>query len=327
MQDNQQNIQRYEEDEIDLRELFKTLWDNKIKIVLITTIITIAAIVYALTATKIYEAIAIVKIGEYKLNANANANGNGDGIVVTANASELVKELQVLYIDLLKNEKDMDAKVDKIDLVKSQKNLFEITVLGKSNESAIAELKKVVEYTQAKHKKILDDVKDIRESQIKQSEGRLTLLKTRTLPVLKDKISRYYSNIEIYETNFKDVQANLKKIRNSNPTLATMQINEQKYLADMLIKLRDSVERFESQRDNIEMLQIAKLEEDLNTLKSLMKPYNYRNTEVIGKIMTNDYAIKPKKRLIVVVAFVTGLILSIFLVFFLEFIRGFREEK
>jgi len=43
--------------------------------------------------------------------------------------------------------------------------------------------------------------------------------------------------------------------------------------------------------------------------------------------MTNDYEIKPKKMLIVVVAFVSGLILSIFLIFFMEFIKGMRKEE
>jgi uncharacterized protein involved in exopolysaccharide biosynthesis len=57
-----------------------------------------------------------------------------------------------------------------------------------------------------------------------------------------------------------------------------------------------------------------------------MEPYNYKNTETVGNIMTNDYPIKPKKTLIVVVAFVTGIILSIFLVFFLEFIRNEKEH-
>ena len=94
----------------------------------------------------------------------------------------------------------------------------------------------------------------------------------------------------------------------------------------MLITLRDSLEEFENKKDTIEMVEITKLEEELNTLKSLMKPYNYKNTEVIGNIILNDYAVKPKKTLIVIVAFVTGLILSVFLVFFLEFIRGIRKE-
>jgi uncharacterized protein involved in exopolysaccharide biosynthesis len=48
---------------------------------------------------------------------------------------------------------------------------------------------------------------------------------------------------------------------------------------------------------------------------------------VVGEYIAKDYPIKPKKRLIVTVAFVTGFILSIFLVFFIEFIKGFKEEE
>ena len=51
-------------------------------------------------------------------------------------------------------------------------------------------------------------------------------------------------------------------------------------------------------------------------------------TKQVGKIKIEDTPInKPKKKLIVAVAFVTGFILSIFLVFFMEFIKGIREEK
>ena len=120
---------------------------------------------------------------------------------------------------------------------------------------------------------------------------------------------------------------NLKKIKNSNPTLATMQINEQRYLADMLIKLKNSLEGFENQKEQFERINIEALKEQLHDLQVLMKPHNYKNTEVIGNIMINNYPVAPKKMLIVTVAFITGLILSIFLVFFMEFIRGFKEEE
>lgn len=53
----------------------------------------------------------------------------------------------------------------------------------------------------------------------------------------------------------------------------------------------------------------------------------YIMTKQIGEIKIGSEAVnKPKKKLIVTVAFVTGLILSIFLVFFLEFIRK-DEDK
>jgi uncharacterized protein involved in exopolysaccharide biosynthesis len=327
-----QEQQYIQEDEIDLRELFKTLWDRKKFIIIFTSLVTILAIIYALMAPKVYEARAIFKIGEYKeMSKSGDAENQNINFSISTNmvdtTSELTKELEVLFIELLKNEKDREAKIDNISVIKGQKNIFEVVSLGSSNETAVNELKKILEHAQSKHQKVLDDVKSRRESKIDQLESKLMILKTKTLPTLKDKINRYNSNIQIYEQNFKEVQSNLKKIKAKNPTLATIQINEQKYLADMLITLRDSLEEYEAKKDQLEFIETAQIEEELNILKSLMESHNYKNTDIIGKVMTNDYPVKPKKKLIVVVAFVTGFILSIFLVFFMEFIRGFRQEQ
>lgn len=51
-------------------------------------------------------------------------------------------------------------------------------------------------------------------------------------------------------------------------------------------------------------------------------------TKQIGDIMISNEPInKPKKSLIVTIAFVTGFILSIFLVFFIEFVRSLKKEE
>lgn len=64
--------------------------------------------------------------------------------------------------------------------------------------------------------------------------------------------------------------------------------------------------------------------------KHIEKAKFYENaimTKQIGNIVIDDTPInKPKKLLIVVVSFVSGFILSIFLVFFIEFIKNFNKE-
>jgi uncharacterized protein involved in exopolysaccharide biosynthesis len=82
-----------------------------------------------------------------------------------------------------------------------------------------------------------------------------------------------------------------------------------------------------NKKDELETTVINELIEKRSLLSSMLLPHNYKNTQVVGKIITNDYPIKPKKKLIVVVAFVTAFILSVFLVFFMEFIKGFKEEE
>lgn len=63
--------------------------------------------------------------------------------------------------------------------------------------------------------------------------------------------------------------------------------------------------------------------------EGISKLYNIAiNTKQIGEIKISKEPInEPKKALIVTVAFVTGFILSIFLVFFMQFINSFKEEK
>ncbi len=65
----------------------------------------------------------------------------------------------------------------------------------------------------------------------------------------------------------------------------------------------------------------------LNELALQISSNNIQETQLIGDIITNDTPIKPKKKLIVTLAFVSGLILSIFLVFFIEFINSLKKEE
>lgn len=325
---NQTQHNRIEEDEIDLRELFITLYKHKMKIIGITFIVTLLAIAYALLLPKIYEAKAIVEIGEYKEVAYDNNRDIKSTIVVPlADENALSKELEILFIEILKGQKERQSWIENVSTIKGQKNIFQVVAHGIDNERATAEIEAVMQYIKEDHKKILSDVKQFIESQIKQKEAHVDLLRNKKLPALEEKILRYTKDIKAYEASFISVQENLKKIKEVNPTLATLQINEQRYLADMLISLKDARQKVEDDRNEIEVVQLAKLQEELASLHSLTKEHNYKNTQVIGNIITSEYPIKPKKKLIIVVAFVTGLILSIFFVFFLEFIRGFREEK
>ncbi len=72
---------------------------------------------------------------------------------------------------------------------------------------------------------------------------------------------------------------------------------------------------------------ISALKTEEQKLKLSITPFMMKPTHIIGEIEVFDKPIKPKKKLIVVIAFITGLMLSIFLAFFLEFIGGMKEEE
>jgi len=64
------------------------------------------------------------------------------------------------------------------------------------------------------------------------------------------------------------------------------------------------------------------------TVKAYKSPHSKVNmSKVVGEITIGEQPIKPKKKLIIVVAFITGLMLSVFLAFFLEFIQGMKQEE
>ena len=57
-------------DEIDLVELVKTLWQDKVTIALCTIVFTVCAIVYALTAQQWWTSKAVITEGQYQNTAD-----------------------------------------------------------------------------------------------------------------------------------------------------------------------------------------------------------------------------------------------------------------
>ncbi|MCT7492536.1 Wzz/FepE/Etk N-terminal domain-containing protein [Aliarcobacter cryaerophilus] len=101
-----------------------------------------------------------------------------------------------------------------------------------------------------------------------------------------------------------------------NPNIAkgTTSILEIKYSNEDKARIKTILE-------DVKNFIIAKHENDTSFYKNKIM------TKQIGDIKISEEAInKPKKALIVTVAFITGFILSIFLVFFIQFIQSIKKE-
>jgi uncharacterized protein involved in exopolysaccharide biosynthesis len=64
----------------------------------------------------------------------------------------------------------------------------------------------------------------------------------------------------------------------------------------------------------------------LNMLKQKISPLNISLSHLVGKVIYEDSPVKPKKKLIIVVSFITSLILSIFLIFLWDFWKELKED-
>lgn len=307
-----------EEDEIDLKELFKTIWAKKIFIVIFTLVVTILAGFYAYIKTPIYEAKALVEIGEYKIN-NTTKNSVDD-------ASTLEKKLSTLFVDMEKNLKDKTSEISNISVVKGLKNFLEIKSESTSNEEAKNEILKVLTFVQNEHEKILDDVKKQKEMELRNIDLQISDIKSKSVALIDKKIENNIKNLKSLEEQLKQVDENLKKIDSLNPSLAALKLMEKRDITNSINTITIQNFELESKKDELLTTTLYKLEESKKIIELSLLPHNYKNTQIIGEIMTNDFPTKPKKSLIVAVAFVTGFIISIFLVFFIQFIQGIRKE-
>jgi len=317
---NQQIISQ--EDEIDLRELFLILKKNR-KIIYIGTFgLTLLSLIYVFVKTPIYEAKALVELGNYKLENNNNNNNK----VLLDNASHLSQKLNVIFVDKEKTE-DKKSEIVSIQTPKKSKVFIEIKAEGISNKLAKNEVLKVVTYIQKLHQQILDDVKKRREFEITNIERRIKNIQTKEIKLITEKIHLNEESLREYKQELSNIDKNLKKIEQKKPVLAALKLMKRSDISNTILKLNLLLIELKDKRDNLKTKDVWALQEKKNILESMLLPYNYQNTHIVGDILTNDFPIKPKKKLVVIVAFITGLILSVFFVFFLEFIKGIKEEE
>lgn len=237
----------YDEKEIDLIALFRILWNEKIFIIVFTLFFVFLASIYVSLKTPVYEVKMIIEIGSYN---------NGKNYI--ENPQNLIKKLQVIYIDNMKNKIENKIKLRNVSLVKGTDNIIELIVTGVSNEEAIKFLNKIMESLKNEHNII---------------------------------INRYKSLIN---TNVQNLQFQKELLEKE----------ENKFEGSAATKFE--------------------LQSKINDLELLISPHSIQNTNEIGEVILNMSPIEPKKALILIVTFVSTFILAIFLVFFMQLIRGFK---
>ena len=295
---------------------------HKLMIALITIIVTIGAIVYVLLKTPLYEATALIEMGEYRLY---NSNSIVEKVFVD-NSSLLSRELNVLYIQMVENIKDRKSEITSITVPKKQNHFIEIKSLAVSNTLAKEEIAKVLFYIQKKHQNILDDVKERQELKIKNINLQIKNIETKQIKLLDKKIIYAKANLSQLEDTLKQIRKNNYHQGDKVEAITLLTLIEKYNIETHISNQRDKVFNMGERRNKLETVDLTKLIEEKVLLESMLLPHSNKNTHIIGEIIINDNPVKPKKKLIVVVASITGFLLSIFIVFFLEFIQGTKRR-
>lgn len=317
----------YIEEEIDLRELFRTIAKKKIFIFVFTLATTLLAIIYVNSKTPIYEAKALIELGSYKVE-KIRPSDNVAIIeeVSLGNSAQIVKKLSTIYIDLEKNTKDKEYLITSIAVSKGIASFIDITSEAISNELAEKGINEIVEYLQNESIETLNDAKNKNQSEIKNINLLISNIENEKIVNLDKKIELHKENIINLEEQMTYVTQTLKNLNNLDSSIAALKLMEKRDISNEMTINKSTLYDLLETKESLINIDMNKLIERKKVIETLLLPHNIKNTQIVEKILINDNPTKPKKALIIVIAFVTGFILSIFLVFFMSFISNFKKE-
>jgi len=281
--------QEIQNDVIDLKELWAVVAKRKKLIYAITILVTLLAIVYAyMFAKPVYQVQAMVEIG--KIDAGTKDESTLDDII------DLKQKLEYLYGTKSKKQRSY-PKVKSISVAKKSKSIFSIAVEGRSNEEAITLIDTIIKKVETDYANKVN-----------------TYIETQ-----KELISLTQSDINDTRENLENIQQSLKDY---NQKIMSLSTQDAALAGIYTIQISQNQGRAQALQSRISALKAKEYD-----MKLSVSPLRIKPTHIVGEVEVLERPIKPKKVLIVIVSFITALMFSIFLAFFLSFLSGLRDEK
>jgi uncharacterized protein involved in exopolysaccharide biosynthesis len=291
------------DDEINLVDLFLMVWKRKWMIVAVTLLVTSAAAGLSLVQPEVYEITAILvpaKDSKGKLVENPQAIREN---IVNGSYDRFLAE-------------ELDLPLEKIPAIKvaipKDTDLVKISVESSDPERAVLVVDKVLKGVDADIQKLLD-------LEIKLTKNRITEAQLED-ESLVEQIKLINKQITQFESIVSDMEKERKEAL-ANPHSEAMAVllysnevkNQQIYLNALQEKLEDLKKRKRQIAITIDNIRLE--------LEGM------RGTVVSNKPVIPEMPLKPKKALIVALAFVLGLMGSIMLTFIVEFINKVRQQQ
>ena len=82
--------------------------------------------------------------------------------------------------------------------------------------------------------------------------------------------------------------------------------------AEKDILVNDKLPSLQRELVNLQTEELNKLLDQRSLVELALKPYNYQNTQIVSDIVISNNPVKPKKTIIIAIAFLSSLILSVF---------------
>ena len=300
-----------EEDEIDLRELFATIKRHKLKLFFTSLFITSLALVYAIITPNSYTSKSILTPKEQKKSlGGASALASLTGINLGGGGS---LDVNSLFKNLLEDYSFNEKMIKKYNLDKrlSDKVISKNYVYVLNGKEMANDLKNLFS-SKTKKEKNKDEItfdtykklKNMISISSDKESGAITISATSKDRFLARDLVKYY----------------LQEMSNYMRRLDLKEINEQESYYKNELKRAESIEVKQN---------LADLLSNLTNKKVLSQAGEYYMIKQITKpevAFVKDKS-KPKRALIIIVAFITSIILGIFMIFFGEFLKGDELEE
>lgn len=222
------------------------------------------------------------------------------------------------HIDFLRTSKIKSIKEKKDYYSKSlEKYILEMDKLNKGLEKSDSTTSMIASVQMLNYQNLITNA----QNQIKDLELQIEITENETIPKLTYSLENI-STIKIKDLENKKkniITIDIRNLENEKNNILNVEIRN---LENKKLNVTNETIRKLEDKINIELqTRIHQLNEKMTTQNFKKSGQNLANTKLVGEYIINDFPIKPKKSLVIIVAFVTGFILSIFLVFFLQFIR------
>ena len=281
--------QELHNDVIDLKELFSIVAKRKNLIYSITMLITLFAIVYAyILAKPVYQVKAMVEVG--KISAGTKDESTLDDV------EDLKQKFEYMYGVKSKKKRDYPL-VKSIVVGKGSKSVFSVIVEGRNNKEAIAFINKIIQ--------------EVENEYIEKINTYIT--------TQKDLIALTQADINDTAKNLNNME---KSLKNYNQKIMNLSAEDAALAGIYTIQISQNQSRAEGLQSRISALKAK-----VYTMKLAISPLRIKPTHIVGEVDVLGKPVKPKKVLIIIVAFITGLMFSIFLAFFLEFLHSMKKAE
>ena len=298
-----------EEDEIDLRELFATIWRYKFFIVFFVFIVTSLSIVYVLSKPNVYKVQTILAPKEDSKTPNLGglgalasmagvSIGGGSGVTPEIAFKELLNNY--IFMKDFIQKRGFDKKLLSGELERDYVFAFNYDEIYKFLKAKEENKEKEIDFFVDIHKPFVENFSINSDK------------KTGLINISYSHPNRFFA----YEVLVAFLEDGTKFLIDKN-------------LQDINSQIKKYQEELKN-TNNLELkAELAKLISNLIKQKVFINSSKYYKVKVVTDPYIPEVKDKagPKRALIVVVSFVTSFILAIFLVFFIEFIRSSKDKE